>query len=90
MICRLPMGVTIRCSQPNCPCSFHLSCLWAVGGEITFHDKNRFYVDHGISPSVEAYCLSHQKVYFCEVSSIECIEGINSNAYHSTKQVSYS
>lgn len=65
MICRLPVGITIRCSQPNCPYSFHLSCLWAVGGEITFHDKNRFYIDRGISPSVEAYCLSHQKVCSC-------------------------
>ena len=62
MICRLPVGITVSCSAHGCTCSFHLSCLWAIGGEITIHDKGNIYIDNGVSPSIEAFCLYHQKV----------------------------
>lgn len=64
MICRIPSGITHQCSKPGCTCSFHLTCLWAIGGSIQLQESHRFYVDRGVSPSIEAFCLTHQPVVF--------------------------
>lgn len=62
-ICRVPLGLTVRCAYPGCLQAVHPSCLWYIGGEIKVDSKIQ-YIGSGISPHVEVYCLQHQPVRF--------------------------
>lgn len=60
-ICRVPLGLTLRCAQPGCPHAVHPSCLWYIGGELTV-DSTLQYVGSGVSPHVRVFCVEHQPV----------------------------
>ena len=61
-ICKLPVGNTRRCSQQGCKFSFHVTCLWYSGGDITIQLQEHEYVSSGIQPKLIAFCPLHTQV----------------------------
>ena len=61
-ICKLPVGNTRHCSQQGCKFSFHVTCLWYSGGDITIQLQEHEYVSSGIQPKLIAFCPLHTQV----------------------------
>lgn len=64
------MGSTVQCCVPGCSRSFHLNCLWSVGGEMMVKDSGKHYCANGLNPYIEARCVEHQLVGMTEACEV--------------------